>query len=109
MKQERINTVIPKPAEAIMNVEEVHAMIERKKLFWAQRKQLANSNSLNVVCHLRRFKGKFLVLYSQGSICFTVNTGNMNEEFKKDEAFPIKFKRRRFSSTKLNRLPYINP
>ena len=63
MKQERTNTVITKPAEAIMNVEEVDAMIERKKLFWAQRKQLANpdvsdSNNYNVVCHQRRFKGK---------------------------------------------------
>jgi hypothetical protein len=35
MNIEQNLTVIPKPAEAITNVDEVKAMIERKKLLWS--------------------------------------------------------------------------
>ena len=37
MNEEPKNTVIPKPAEAISKVDEVKAIIERKKLYWSQR------------------------------------------------------------------------
>ena len=105
--------LVLKPAEVISNVDEIRATIERKKLFWAQRKQLANPdvcdpNNLNLVRHQLEFNGKYhfnllTKFYLLSDLRIT------REERKADEAFPGLLLPRRFRPAEHDGAPYVNP